>query len=148
MWPGLVPRVFVSSKWTKTFCTYGSIYGQMVKEKVYKGQRRLTWEPACPERLFSTIKGWMLKTNILKSMWLQSKWTAVAGIRWHSIGHVLDAHGHLTPKEVVRSGLNSHTSEMFCMSSLSASLTKIESILKALAWRHRFSATFSSQVTL
>ena len=45
----------------------------------------------------------------------------------------------LTPKGVFRSGQNSNFSEILCLSSLPASLTKVGSKLKALAWRHRFS---------
>ena len=47
----------------------------------------------------------------------------------------LDAQGHLTPKGVVRFGRNSNLYEILCMSSLPASLTKIGSKLKVLAWR-------------
>ena len=53
------------------------------------------------------------------------------------MGNVLDAQGHLTPKGVVPSGRNSNSSQTLCLSSLSASLMKIGSKLKALAWRHR-----------
>ena len=53
------------------------------------------------------------------------------------MGNFFEAQGHLTPKGEVRSGRNSN-SEILCLSSLPASLTKIGSKLKALAWRHRF----------
>ena len=54
----------------------------------------------------------------------------------------LDARGHLTPKKVVRSGRNSKSSEILCLSSLPARLTKIGSKLKGLAWIHRFPHNF------
>ena len=44
---------------------------------------------------------------------------------YKSMGNVLDSHGHLTPKGVVRSGRNSNTSEILCLSSLPATLMKI-----------------------
>ena len=53
-------------------------------------------------------------------------------------GIFLHAQGHLTPKGVARSDRNSNSSEILFLSSLPASLTKIESTLNALAWRHRF----------
>ena len=39
-------------------------------------------------------------------------------------GKFVDAQGYLTPKGVVRSGRNSNSSEIFCLSSLPATLTK------------------------
>ena len=53
---------------------------------------------------------------------------------YNSVGKFLDAKGHLIPKGVVRSGQNS---KMLCLPSLPASVTKIGSKLKALAWKHR-----------
>ena len=44
---------------------------------------------------------------------------------YKSMGNFLDAQGHLTRKGVVRSGRNSITSEILCLSSLPANLTKI-----------------------
>ena len=57
---------------------------------------------------------------------------------YKSMGIFLDAQGHLTLKGVVRSGQNSNSSEILCHSSLPASLTKIGSKLKVLAWQHSF----------
>ena len=39
---------------------------------------------------------------------------------YKSMGNVLDAQGKLTPYTVVRSGRNSNSSEILCMSSLPA----------------------------
>ena len=36
--------------------------------------------------------------------------------RYKSVGNVLDAQGQLTPKSVVRSGRNSNSSKILCMS--------------------------------
>ena len=57
---------------------------------------------------------------------------------YKSMENFLDAQGHPTPKAVVRSGWNLNSFKILCLSSLPASLTKIRSKLKALAWRHRF----------
>ena len=57
---------------------------------------------------------------------------------YKSMGNLLDAQGHLTLKGVVRSGWNSNSSGTLSLSLLSASLTKIGSKLKALAWIHHF----------
>ena len=43
---------------------------------------------------------------------------------YKSMGKFSDAQGHLIPKEVVRSGRNSNSSEILCLSSLLASLKK------------------------
>ena len=57
---------------------------------------------------------------------------------YKSMGNVLDAQGHLTPKSVVRSGRNSISSEILCMSSLPASIKRIGSKTTEKRWRHRF----------
>ena len=57
---------------------------------------------------------------------------------YKSMGKFLYAQEHLTPKGVVRSGRNSNSSEILCLSSLPANLTKFGFKLKTLAWRHRF----------
>ena len=46
--------------------------------------------------------------------------------------------GQITPKWLVWSDQNSNSSEILCMSWLSASLTKIRSIMNVLARRHHF----------
>ena len=43
------------------------------------------------------------------------------------MGTLLDAQGQLTPQSVVRSGRNSKSSEIVCMSSLPTSIKKIGS---------------------
>ena len=49
-----------------------------------------------------------------------------------SMGIFPDAQGQLTPQSLVRSGRISNSSEMLCMFSLSASMKKIRSKMKAL----------------
>ena len=44
----------------------------------------------------------------------------------------------ITPKWLIRSGLNSNLSEILCLSWLLAILTKIWSKANELAWRHHF----------
>ena len=58
------------------------------------------------------------------------------------MANVLDDQGTLPPKGVVRSGQISNSSKILLRSSLSASVTKIESKLTVLARRHRFPQTF------
>ena len=55
------------------------------------------------------------------------------------MGNFLDAQGQLAPYSVVRSGGNSNSSEILCMSSLPASIKKIRSKTTEKRWRHRFS---------
>ena len=43
---------------------------------------------------------------------------------YKSMGNFLDAQGQLTPQSVVRSGRNSNSSEILCMSSLPASIIR------------------------
>ena len=57
---------------------------------------------------------------------------------YQSIGNVLDAQGQLTMLSVVRSGRNSNSSEIVCMSSLPASIKKIRSKATEKMWRHYF----------
>ena len=56
-----------------------------------------------------------------------------------SMGNFLYAQGQLTPQSVVRSGGNSNSSEILCMSSLPASIKKIQSKTTEKRWRHCFS---------
>ena len=55
---------------------------------------------------------------------------------YKSMGNFLDTQRHLTRKGVIRSGRNMNLSEILCLSLLSASLMKIGSKLKELAWRY------------
>ena len=54
------------------------------------------------------------------------------------MGNFLNVQGQLTPKSVVRSGLNSNSSEILCMSLLSASIKRIRYKTTEKMWRHRF----------
>ena len=53
---------------------------------------------------------------------------------YKSMGIFPDAQWHLTPQSLVRSGRISNWSEMLLMFSLSASIKKIRSKMKALEW--------------
>ena len=57
---------------------------------------------------------------------------------YKSMGNFVHAQGHLTPNAMVRSGQNSNSSEILCLSLLHVSLTMIRSKLKVLAWINRF----------
>ena len=63
---------------------------------------------------------------------------ATAFSHYKSMGNVLDAQGQLTPKSVVRSGRNSNSFEILCMSSLPASIKRIGSKTTEKRWRHHF----------
>ena len=52
---------------------------------------------------------------------------------------VLDTEGQITPWSVVRSGRNSNSSKLLCMSSLPARMKKIQSKMKSLERPHHFS---------
>ena len=57
---------------------------------------------------------------------------------YKSMGNFLNVQGQLTPKSVVRSGRNSNSFEILCMSSLSASIKRIRYKTTEKRWRHRF----------
>ena len=57
---------------------------------------------------------------------------------YKSMGNFLDAQGQLSPLSVVRSGRNSNSSEILCMSSLPASVKRIRSKATKKRWRHHF----------
>ena len=54
------------------------------------------------------------------------------------MGKKICAHGRITPKWIIRSGPNSNLFQLLCMSSLSASLTMIQSEVPEKSWRHHF----------
>ena len=54
------------------------------------------------------------------------------------MGNFLAPQGQLTPLSAVRSGRNSNSSEILCMSSLPASIKRIGSKTTKKRWRHRF----------
>ena len=58
---------------------------------------------------------------------------------YKSMGIFQDAQGQLTPQSLVESGPNSNLSEILWLSSLSASMKKIRSKIKALEWSQAFS---------
>ena len=51
-----------------------------------------------------------------------------------SMGNFLDAQGQLTPQSVVRSGRNSNSLEISCMSSIPASIKRIGSKATEKRW--------------
>ena len=57
---------------------------------------------------------------------------------YKSMGIFLDSQGQLTLQSVVRSGRNSNSSEILCMSSLPASIKQIGSKATKKKWRHHF----------
>ena len=57
---------------------------------------------------------------------------------YKSMGKFLDTQGQLTPKSVVRSGLNSNSSDILCMSSLAASIKRIGSKTTEKRWIYHF----------
>ena len=61
---------------------------------------------------------------------------------YKSMGIFPDAQGQLTPQSLVRSGRISNSSEMLWMSSLPASMKKIQSKMKALEWTQHYTAFF------
>ena len=58
---------------------------------------------------------------------------------YKSMGNCLDAQRQLTSQSVVRSCRNSNLSKILCMSSLSASIKRIQSKANEKCWRHHFS---------
>ena len=57
---------------------------------------------------------------------------------YKSIGDFLDVQGQLTPYSVVRSGRNSNSSKILCMSSSPASIRRIGLNATEKKWRHHF----------
>ena len=54
------------------------------------------------------------------------------------MGNFLDAQGQLSPKSRVRTGQNSNSSKILCMSSLPASIKRIGLKATKKRWRHHF----------
>ena len=59
-------------------------------------------------------------------------------LHYKSMGKNLRAQGQITPKWIIRSGPNSNLFELLCLSSLPASLTKIQSKVTEKSWRPLF----------
>ena len=64
---------------------------------------------------------------------------------YKSMGIFPDAQGQLTPQSLVRSGRISNSFEMLWMSSLPASMNKIQSKRKALEWSQHNTAIFQTR---
>ena len=80
--------------------------------------------------------------NNLFLILLVTIWSRLASWSWRfhnkSIKNLIRPQGDVTPKWLIRSGRNSNSSEILCLSWLPASLTKIQSRMNELAWRHHF----------
>ena len=63
-----------------------------------------------------------------------------------SMGKIFDTQGHVTLKQIIRSGPKWNSSKILCLSSLSAGLKKIQSKLKVLCVHNIFSSA-QGQVT-
>ena len=64
---------------------------------------------------------------------------------YKSMGIFPDAQGQLTIQSLVRSGRISNSSKMLWMSSLPASMKKIQSKMKALEWTQHYTAIFQTR---
>ena len=64
---------------------------------------------------------------------------------YKSMGIFPDAQGQLTPQSLVRSGQISNSSEMLWMSSLPASMKKIQSKMKALECSQHYTSIFQTR---
>ena len=86
----------------------------------------------------SSIPARMKKTRIkMKSLECSQDFS-----HYKSMGIFPDAQGQLTPQSLVRSGRISNSSEMLWMSSLPASMKKIQSKMKGLEWTQHYTAFF------
>ena len=69
-------------------------------------------------------------------------WSRLANWSWRfhnkSIENLIRPQGRVTLEWQIRSGLNLNSSKILCLSWLPASLTKIQSKMNELAWRHHF----------
>ena len=59
-------------------------------------------------------------------------------LHYKSMGETFCSQGRITPNWMIRSGPNSNLFEFLCLSSLPASLTKIQSKVTEKSWRHNF----------
>ena len=59
-------------------------------------------------------------------------------LHYKSMGKTFSTQGRITPKWIYRSGPNSNSFKFLCLSSLPASLTKIQSKVTEKSWRHQF----------
>ena len=59
-------------------------------------------------------------------------------LHYESVGKKVRAQWQIPPKWIIRSGPNSNSFELLCLSLLPASLTKIQSKVTEKSWRHNF----------
>ena len=57
-------------------------------------------------------------------------------LHYKSMGNKFRAQGRITPKQIIRSGPNSNSLELLCLSSLPVSLTKIQWKVTKKSWIH------------
>ena len=90
-------------------------------------------------KLVRTFKPVLVKSNfdddLIKN---EQAGMEIAFSNYKSMGNFLDAQGQLTPWSEVRSGWNSNSSKILCMSSLPASIKRIGSKSTDKRWRHCF----------
>ena len=90
-------------------------------------------------KLVRTFKPVLVKSNFYDDLIKHEQASMeTAFSNYKSMGNFLDAQGQLTPWSEVRSGRNSNSSKILCMSSLPASIKRIGSKSTDKRWRHRF----------
>ena len=109
------------------FVTQGQVTPKWV---VRFGPKSNSNELLCLSSLPATLM--MIRSKMTELVWRQhfpiiSLWA-----------NFLDAQGQLTSWSVDRSGRNSNSSEILCMSSLPASIKRIGSKATEKSWRHKF----------
>ena len=123
---------------TKLYIDFIDTQGQITLESVVVSSRN--WKSSklsCMSSLPTRMK--MIHTKMKELEYSQDF------SHYKSMGIFPDAQGQLTPQSLVRSGRISNSSEMLWMSSLPASMKKIQSKLKALEWSQHYTASFQTR---
>ena len=78
-----------------------------------------------------------LQRNDIEFIVTEKKWRHHF-LHYKSMGKKFHDQGRITPKWIIQSGPNSKSFELLCLSSLPASLTKIQSKVTEKSWKHFF----------
>ena len=110
MWPGQFEQTFLTPPHGGSIWNL-TLIGPVISEEMFK---------ECGRRTTGELKGGDIIFSII-SLWGKFR-----------------AQGQIIPKWIIPSGPNSNSFDLLCLSSLPASLTKIQSKVTEKSWRHLF----------
>ena len=116
---------------TTLYVNFSDAKGQITLESaVVSGRNWNSSKLSCMSSLPTIMK--LIHTKMKELEWSQDF------SHYKYMGIFQDAQGQLTPQSLTESGPNSNLSEILWLSSLTASMKKIRSKMKALEWTQHF----------